>query len=109
MYLTAPPGRPCQATVRVGEVLRTLGVTRTLTTLLGGSAVGAGVTEGLGVTVVDDDVSVGDRDSGSIECGEIVLLLAAVEVGGSMPVASSGQLLLVGPEHERIANERHGF
>ena len=67
---------------------------------------------GLGVTVVDegsDDVSVGSTDGGCIECGEIVLLLAAVEVGVGKLVASSGQLLLVGPEHERIPNERHGF
>ena len=57
--------------------------------------------EGLGVTVV--------TDGGRIECGEIVLLLAAVEVGCGMLVASSAQLLLVGTEHERIPNERHGF
>ena len=69
------------------------------------------MTEGLGVAVVDEgsDVSVGDTDGGYIERGEIVLLLAAMGVGVGMPVVSSAQFLLVGPEHERKLNERHGF
>ena len=48
-----------------------------------------------------DDVPVGDTDGVSCELVMILLLLAAVEVGDGMPVASPVQLLLVGPVHER--------
>ena len=84
----------------------TPGVTRTPTTLLGGSTVGGGKVEGLDGTVVvegSDDVSVRDADGWPIELGIIVLLLPAMEVGCGMLVASSAQLLVVvvGPAHER--------
>ena len=75
----------------------TLGVTRTPTTLLGGSGGGVGMVDGSGGGWVGEVVD------------SVMTVLAAMEVGGGMPVTSSGQLLLVGPEHERIANERHAF
>ena len=69
----------------------TLGVTRTPTTLLGSSAVGAGMAEGC--------------DGGSVKgfAGEVVDFvmteLVAVEDGG-MLVTSSPLLLLVGPARD---------
>ena len=80
-------------------------MTLTPTTLLGGSAVGAGTVEGCdgGSVVGSDDVSVRDADGWPIELGMIVLLLPAMEVGCGMLVASSAQLMVVvvGPAHER--------
>ena len=70
----------------------TLGVTRTPTTLLGGSAVGAGMAEGC--------------DGGSVEgfVGEavdsVMTELVAVEVDGGMLVTLSPLLLLVGPARD---------
>ena len=86
-----------------------LGVTRTPTTLLGGSAVGAGKVEGSGGGSVEGSVegsvvgSVVGSDGGWVgESVDLVMtVLAAMEVVGSMPVTSSAQLFLVGPVHER--------
>ena len=39
----------------------------------------------------------------------LLLLLAAAKVGGGMLVTSTSQPLLLGPAHERMPNERHGY
>ena len=75
----------------------TPGVTRTLNTLLGGSAGGVDVGEG-----VTDDVAV----EVSVKLVMVVLLLDVVEVDGGMAVTSLAQLLLVGPAHEKTPNEK---
>ena len=83
----------------------TLGVTRTPTTLLGGSAGVAGMDEGCdGVSNVD---SVKGPVKGSVErfVGEsvdpVMTELVAVEVDGDMLVTSSPLVLLMGPACER--------
>ena len=63
-------------------MFRTLGVTWTATTLLGGSTVGTDVDKG------SADGSVEGPVGGSINLVMIVLLLVAVEVGGAMLVTS---------------------
>ena len=80
-------------------------MTLTPTTLLGGSAVGAGKVEGCDGGSVEGSVvgSVVGSEGGWVrESVDLVMtVLATVEVGGGMLVTSSAQLLLVGTVHER--------
>ena len=87
----------------------TPGVTRTPTTLLGGSAVGVGISEGFRIVVEGFDVAIVEEvggDSAEDCVGEtaelvmIVLLLSVMLVGGGLVVTS-----LVGPAHKR--NHQH--
>ena len=71
---------------------------------MGGSAVGVGMVEGFTDRIVVES-SGGSSVEGcvgvSVELAMIVLLLVAMEVGCGMPVASTSQLMLVGPACER--------